>query len=280
MSSASKIFRLSLICLLIQLFFQSAQPVSAQIKPLNQTGNTKVQAKVGAFYLSVSGYISPYASLSLLSDGTIYQATVADDKGYFSLSKMLINRGFSNFCIDAVDWKRLGESYTCFSFDPATKDIAMQDVFLPPTLGLYSNEIPAGGDAEFYGFSMPNAQVTVNLGNGKVVMLKADSIGYYRSVLKKVAQGSYELYAGAYYEGKSSLLPAKKLALKVLALGFYWLKLIGQAGNWLISLGPLLLIPSLLFLICIVVFVIWHERILLYLHLRRKKLHHAWFMGY
>ena len=77
---------------------------------------TEVQADVGEFYLNVSGYISPFASIVLNSNGIFMRTTVADKGGNFSISQVRIARGFSSFCLDAVDYKRLGESTTCIKF--------------------------------------------------------------------------------------------------------------------------------------------------------------------
>jgi hypothetical protein len=262
------------VCMLLFIFTQAAY---AQTPTKLIKNNVNVSAKIGEFYLNISGIIAPYASLSLLSDGNVYRATTADGQGRFSFSQILIQRGFSNFCIDAVDVKRLGESYTCFFVTPATADITINDSFLPPTLGLNHKEVVEGSDVIISGYSMPGAQVKVAISDGKYVLIKADNTGYYSYTIKNVAKGSYQLLAGATYEGRESLLPSRKIVLKAVEWAEYWSNIWQQIVKWVMNLGPLLL---LLLLICLVIFRVWSEPILVFLHLKSKKLHHAWFIGY
>lgn len=110
----------------------------------SKSGSTQVFGSIGEFYLNISGFISPFASIVMTSDGVFIRAIVADENDNFSISEVLIKKGFSHFCLDAIDFKRIGKSYTCFSFPPAEADITMTDIFLPPTLGLSREEIANG----------------------------------------------------------------------------------------------------------------------------------------
>ena len=70
--------------------------VLAQIRPPFGGGlGSKVSAKVGDFYLNLSGYVSPFSSIILTSDGVFIRATTADQYGNFSISEVLIKSGFS-----------------------------------------------------------------------------------------------------------------------------------------------------------------------------------------
>lgn len=269
---------LSVLAILALILLITPRGAFAKL-PENVNKTVSVSARIGEFELNVRGMISPYASLSIVSGGNVYKSVSADSNGYFSFADILINRGFSDFCIDAIDWKRLGESYTCFSFPPAQSNITMSDVFLPPTLGINNKEVPEGSDVVISGYTMPESEVAVHVNNGQVLGI-ADATGYYNHRITKIKQGSYELYAEASYHGKPSLSPSKKVYLKAISLGAYWLSLLQNLITWLLSHIYLLVIPSLLLLIGIIALVIWHEPILEYLHLRQKKLHHAWFVGY
>lgn len=248
-----------------------------------------VSARVGEFYLSVSGYISPYASVVLSSDDTFYRATVADGYGNFAISQVLIRRGFSHFCLEAVDFKRLGSSYTCFDVAPATSDVEMRDIFLPPTIGLQRNEIVAGGDAVVFGYTMAGADVAVHLNTGETPKIVADSHGYYAYQWKKVRAGYYTLFATATYKGKPSVKPTRSIYLRALSLGQQLAKLANDIGKWLWPrlMNPLWLLFPLLVLITFLVFKLWperftfiYERWLAFLFRRKKRLHHWWFVGY
>jgi hypothetical protein len=151
MPERKKIRKLSPLMALIvavSLLLQMSVPVLAASKTKLKSPGITVSASVGEFYLSVSGYIAPFASLVLTSDGVFYRSTVADKFGNFSLTDIEIKAGFSKFCILAKDFHNLGESYTCFSFPPATGDIIMKDIFLPPTLALERSEITSGSNAK------------------------------------------------------------------------------------------------------------------------------------
>lgn len=259
--------------------------------------STEVSATVGDFYLNLDGYIAPYASVVLTSDGVFLRSTVADQGGYFSISQVLIREGFSSFCLEAVDYKRLGYSKACFTVPPASSGITIEDIFLPPTIGLERTEIEAGGTAIAFGFSMPNAKVTLHLSDGRTFTTTADATGYYEIQIENVSAGTYELYADATYNGKQSLTPVNKLQLTALSLWEQFLKFISELWAKFVrfitatGMGPLWFAIPIIILIIILVILIWPEkftyiyqsrmvRFLSHILGRDKKLHHWWFIGY
>jgi len=260
------------------------------------TNLVKVSGRIGQFQLNVSGYISPYASIVMTSDGIFLRATVADRYGMFSFIDILIKKGFSHFCLDAIDFKRLGESYTCFNFNPANGDITMTNVFLPPTLGLSRAEIAENGEVTAFGYTMPGATVTLHLSNGQTLTTVADQTGYYEFKIKGLKAGKYELYATANYNNKESLAPTRKIQLRALS---WWEQIVAFfQGLWnkfvklltSVYLNPLWLIVPIVIFIIILVIKIWPERftfiynskLMAILPGRKKKkhLHHEWFIGY
>lgn len=288
---------MSLFILLSFLFSIFTSSVFSQKTNPKATFRTEVSAAVGEFYLNVSGYISPYASIVMTAtDGTFLRAAVADSFGNFYISQVLINRGFSGFCLVAVDFKRLGESTTCFSFPPAQNSITMKDLFLPPTLGLFKTEIAAGQTAIAFGYTMPGAKVTLHLNNGKILTTYADSRGYYEFNIKDLQAGKYLLFAKANYHNKDSLTPTKKILLKALSLWEQFLAFLRGLLSRLMSLftslalGPLWLGIPILILIIILILKLWPERfsfiyenkLLSFFSPKSKKkgLHHEWFIGY
>lgn len=278
--------------LLIYFVFPAFQKANAQQAVLHKENNVEVSASVGEFYLSVSGFISPYASVILTSNGIFYRATVADSQGNFYISQVLINRGFSGFCLTAIDYKKLGESVTCFSFPPAKADIVMRDLFLPPTLGLSRTEVAAGSTVIAFGYTMPYADVTLNFGGAKY-KTTADKDGYYEISLKDIKAGKYQLFANAHYKGKDSLSPSKYVQLWAMNL---WEQLMAFLKNlWRdivhyftsVGLGPLWIGIPILILIIILILKIWPEKFtfvyeskLVKLFSKKKGLHHEWFIGY
>lgn len=257
---------------------------------------TSVIATLGDFYLSLSGYISPFASIVLTSDGIFIRATVADQYGNFSISQILIKRGFSHFCLDAIDFRRIGESFTCFSIPPAQGSVIIKDIFLPPTLGLSRTEIAEGSEAVAFGYTMPGAIVTLNI-DGKKLTTTADKTGYYEFHLKGLKAGTYTLFATANYKSKDSLSPSKKLQLKSLSWWEQFIAFLKEIWKKILQffisspLGLLWLVIPVIIPIIILVFKIWpgafafiykNRAVEFFFDLfgRGKKLHHAWFMGY
>ena len=291
-----KILPIFLIGISVVLGLLYTKNVLAQYKLPKGSHSVTVSARLGDFYLNLSGYIAPFASIVLYSDGIYLRATTADQFGYFTISEVLIKQGFSRFCFDAVDFKRLGESYSCMKIPPAKASVTIKDIFLPPTLGLSRTTIAAGSSAVAFGYSMPNALVTLHFGD-KTYTTYADSTGYYQFVIKDVKAGVYKLYSTATLNEKPSLDPEKKLTLKSLS-GWEqileWLKnLLNKIWQFMTSLsfGPLWLAIPIIILIIILILKLWPERFtFLYRNrliifftkaLKRKHpLHHRYFVGY
>jgi len=310
----------SLFLLLFYVFFFSASRVNqvfAQLK-LEAGSEVEVKGEVGEYYLDVSGFISPFASVVLTSENKFLRSTVADRTGNFSISSVLIKKGFSSFCLTGVDFERIGESYKCFSFPPAQGSIIMNEIFLPPTLGILRAELNPGAIANSFGYTMPESVVTLHLnavsGLGSKVLgvntfdvkklpsssstkltVMADKKGYYEFSIKNLNAGDYRLYSKAQYKNKTSLTPDKLLQLKMLSLkdqfstslNDLWEKtLVFLAG---LSLGSLWLAIPIIILIIILTLKLWPERfsfvyenkLVNSFHKRRKKkMHHGWWMGY
>jgi len=281
-------FALLLVC--------GAGTASAQMTSPSGNLNTQIAASVGQYYLSVSGYASPYASVVMTADGIFVRAAVADQNGDFYISQVLIKAGFSGFCLETVDYKRLGSSTVCFSVPPATGNITMNNLFLPPTIGLAQTEVPAGSNVVVFGYTMPGAEVTLYV-SGKEIKGFADSTGYYSVTIKDLKVGNYQLYAKAEYLNKESLTPTKKVSLRALSwweqlllfLKELWSKFIKFLTS--VSLGPLWIGIPILILIIILLIKLWPEKftflyenqlfaMLPFKKKGKKLLHHAWWIGY
>lgn len=273
--------------------------------------NSTVSARVGEYYLNLYGYGSPFASIVLTIDGTVYRSAVSDENGNFSITGVLIRAGFDGFCLQAVDFKRLGESVTCFTVPPAKESVEMRDIFLPPTIGLQRSTVEAGADAVVYGYTMPGAHVVIHSSDiclpenasdkakckdGKVTYeVVADENGYYEVTIENLAPGSYSLFATATYQGKPSEAPSNTVKLTALTLWeqfLRWLKKLLERIVELftaLGLGPLWLLLPLIPLITWFVIRIWPEHFTwiynsklyaFFARKKRRKLHHAWFVGY
>lgn len=269
----------SLPKILLCLFFLLASfhlVANAQYRLPKGSLNSSVSGTLGDFYLSVSGYIAPFASIVLTSDGVYLRATTADESGYFRIPEVLIKKGFSKFCFDAIDFRRLGESFSCKTIPPATGSVTIEDIFLPPTLGLSRSTIAEGGSTTAWGYTMPGATVTLNFA-GKNLKTKADKTGYYQFIFNNVKAGIYKLYSKASLDGKNSLDPQKKVTLKSLsktdqAIG--WLEdLLKKLWDLLTTYWFIWIVVPIIILIIIL---LWR---LSKLH-RHHNLHHKYFVGY
>jgi hypothetical protein len=267
------------------LFCLSARSSFAQVNQI-PAGHLKttVQATVGQYYFSFSGYLAPNASIVLTIDGIFIRATTADQYGNFSISDVLIKPGFSHFCVEGIDFRRLGSSYTCFDIPPAIGSVTMKDVFLSPTLGLSRTEIAEGSTAKAFGYSMPGALVTLFV-NGKTFTTHADKTGYYEFLVKGLKAGQYSVYARASLNNKQSVEPTRKLQLKSLSIvsqtgNFFkdlWDKLLKFLTN--LALGPLWLLIPIIILIIILLVKLWPGGFRNPLK-NQHPLHHKWWMGY
>lgn len=291
-----KLTGIIIFVLLFSILIQFASVSFAQYALPKTSHKTEVKATVGEFYLEVSGWISPFASVVMTSNGVFLRATVADESGNFYFTSILIKKGFSSFCLTAIDYKRLGESTTCFSFPPAQGSIVMKDIFLPPTLGLSRSEVTVGSSVKAFGYTMPFALVTLDI-NGVKLTTTADKNGYYEFDLTNIKAGTYKLFANAQYKGKTSLSPTKHVQLKALSLWEQFLVFIRDLWKKIVrlftsvGLGPLWLGLPILILIIILILKLWPERFtFIYeskiaqfftkLFRKEKRLHHWWFIGY
>lgn len=208
-----------------------------------------VKAGVGKYYFSVSGIVSPYASVVMSTQNTFMASAVADNEGQFSIDNVLVNEGFEEFCFEAVDIRRIGNSYTCLKTEALTSDSKKDDIFLPPTIGLSGRKISPGSPITASGYSMPLASVSITIGDGIIIRANSDINGFYTSEIADLATGKYLLFATAKYQNKNSEKPARKLEIESLSLldGF---------PNWL----WLLLLLIILAIIILIIILLWKRR--------------------
>lgn len=285
--------------LIILIFFVwlFASPAEAVTIPSGHF-NVKVSASIGQYYISLSGFIAPFASIVLTTDNQVMRSIAADSTGHFSISQVLVKQGFTHFCLTAVDVKRLGQSEACFTIPPVHGDYVRNNIFLPPTIGLFRTQIRVGSNAVIWGYSMPGALVHVHSSDGTTYTATADKDGFYRIETLIAKAGSYDLSADATYKKQNSEKPVNKVTL--LALTFA--QETGQGfSNWLrnlltflfnLPLGPLWLAIPILILIYILYrklkgLPIWPEfgkpgtsKTFAFDYLfRKRKLHHSWMKG-
>jgi len=296
MQKYCKLFMMVLF-FIFMLHFAPVPSAHAQIGPIQGKGSVSAHAMIGEYYLDISGYIAPFASVILSTDGIVMRSTVADAQGNFFISQVLIKQGFSHFCLEAIDVKRLGESEVCFSFPAANGNLKFPNLFLPPTLGLYKTQINVASTAIAWGYSMPGALVTLHLSDGRVLTTTARSDGFYQFNVPFLIAGTFTLTADAQYQKKNSLKSINQKALTVLSvpqqIANQLIHVQKNLFNLLQLLGPLLLAIPILILIIILLKKLWPDLFPFIPEIpgsalpaffdvfkkRQEKLHHFWMKG-
>lgn len=297
MKNAFHSLKLAFFITVVYLLTTSA--VYATSFPSGHT-NVQVAASVGQYTINLSGFSSPFASIVLISGGTVMHTTTADAAGNFSMSDILVKQGFNQFCLDTVDVKRLGQSEACFTIAPISGNYTRSNIFLPPTIGLFRTQITVGSNAIIWGYSMPGAQVKVHASDGTLYTATADKDGFYQITAYIAKAGSYDLYADATYQNKPSEKPTNKVTLLALTFSEQTNR---KVSNWLrnlltflfnLPLGPLWLgLPILL-----LIYILWRKlkglpiipqfglpkggkghTFVFDAFTRPRKLHHAWMKG-
>lgn len=275
------------ICILFAMVLSVRLQAVTLYPKFSKSGSSVVTATVGQFHISITGYQSPYASIILKTqNGTFLASTTADSKGYFSITNILINSSNLQYCFQAVDFKRIGESDSCITVSGTiNQDISYTDIFLPPTIGLSKKQINVGQDGIIFGYSMPGAKVYLDI-EGKIVTVTADDTGYYTYTYKNVPEGVFRISASAEFASKKSLAPTNDVVLEALSVP----QQITNEGKKVVEkikkkvpfdLYPYLLI-GLFFLIAIGV-LLYKLRLKFWVIFidylrRRKKMHHDWFL--
>ena len=292
------------ICFTFFLSFAifSRQQILAQTKYAPAVSDTvSVDAQVGKYTVSLSGFIAPYASVVMTIDNTVVRSTVADANGYFYLTGILVKGDFNHYCLTAVDVKRLGKSKACFTMPKVTGNYTKSNIFLPPTLGLYKKQINAGQTAEAWGYTMPGATVTLHTSDGRTFTITADNTGYFEFKPQFDNAGVYELFADASYHKQQSENPVDKVKLTALSVAGQvgqTVQNVGKNVTQLISgpVGFLLLAIPIIILIIILLRKLMHgykpslgkgkmpygagHRLPFDFLFKKRKLHHSWYIGF
>ena len=58
-----------------------------------------------------------------------YRSTVADQNGFWAIHDILVNRNFSDFCLEHIDYKNIGSSTTCLKIPPVAGNIVKKTSF-------------------------------------------------------------------------------------------------------------------------------------------------------
>jgi preprotein translocase subunit SecG len=237
------------------------KPVFAASTAATQSGTVTTNATIRGNTFTVSGFTSPFASVVITTSGQFLISTTADTQGNFS-APVTIPVSTTALCLDALDFKRLGQSQACID-TTTTNPIGL---FLPPTIGLLSTTIDAGQNATIYGYSLPRSTVIIN-SEGKIYTTTTDDAGYYAYTIESIPAGTFVFSALGEVLGAQSLPPTGGVELKALSLFEQASTTAQDVTQSLTSITTSYLVPILLtilfLIICILVF--------LYIKKRKKK---------
>lgn len=254
--------------------------VSAQS---NSTTNT---AQVGNHFLSISGFIAPFAEVILTTGSIVLGSDTADQNGNFSIPNVLVNTGFSEFCLEAIDVKKTGTSYTCFKIPLVTDDKNITGIFLPPTIALSGNYIRPGSSIFASGYGMPGATIIINFGKGIApIETIAGSDGFYKVEIKGLPIGKYNVFATSKFEGQDSEKPDRSHELESLPAP---VSETIKDNSFVILALLLLIIISILIAIMLrskrirekLRRLIKGRKIIIGEGDKKKHMHHEWFLGF
>lgn len=257
------------------------------IYPGNEPAN--ITAQVGDYFVNITGYASPNASIAMSDpNGQFLRSTVANDQGYFSITSLTVKKGQSGFCFDTVDFRRLGDSQGCLSFAPITQPRNFNNIYLPPTIGVFKKTINAGEQGLIYGYSMPGANVNLSINTKQTVNITSDAAGYYEYKFPKVPAGKYNLLASGVYNQDKSLAPKKGTTLTALSLTQRATSTIAETGKQTSKLVTtstfaflLLLLLLLLIIIGLIILIRRYGHVFIADHPNRgRPLHHDWYLDF
>jgi len=176
----------------------------------------------------IDGWAYPGSIVSFFRDGVVVDTeTVGNDAEFSSLTEGL-DRGSYSFGIYAVDDNgiRSATFSTTLWLQADTLNV-LSNVMLPPTINVVENSVSPGAPLEVYGYTAPNASVTVFLRPGLAEVSTSDVVettaagpnGTWSLTLPTsgLPQGTYELLAQAMMP--DGLVESDKSARKTVGVG-------------------------------------------------------------
>lgn len=127
-----------------------------------QTIDVKVTATIGDSHLTLYGYTSPQALVTLEGMG-ILDHSYADNEGYFQFSTLFLSNSSREACLSSKDPLGRLSSPVCLPPFPAGNDVSVGPVIMPPTLSLNSQNYYMGDQVILSGQAIPNTEVSLSM---------------------------------------------------------------------------------------------------------------------
>jgi len=130
--------------------------------------------------LTVSGYASPGALVSIYDGSTIIGTAVAGNNARFSKNFVALAPGLRNIKVDYIDKSGRKSTQITDKISLAFQRETAVEYFLPPTLEISPKTVGQGDVVRFSGSTAPGAQVTVTVDGGNAQLRpQSDPNGNY-----------------------------------------------------------------------------------------------------
>lgn len=127
-----------------------------------QTIDVKVIATIGDSHLTLYGYTSPQALVTLEGMGILDHSYAGDD-GYFQFSTLFSSQSSREACLSSKDPLGRLSSPVCLPPFPAGDDVNVGPVIMPPTVSLNSQNYYMGDQVILSGQAVPNTEVNLSM---------------------------------------------------------------------------------------------------------------------
>lgn len=174
-----------------------------------------VAAEVSSNGVSISGFVSPLATISIYSGSTLLRTTTADSSGNYSFTALSVTDGTTQLCFVVADYYSLGNSTSCLTID-MDESTTYINVMLPPTIHKHNDNFVQGLGTTLDGYTMPNGTVLLYQETNQTTSIQADNNGYWSYSLNNMQAGYYTYYVKGVYSGTVSLTPTGGASIRVL----------------------------------------------------------------
>ena len=167
MDKQKQIILLGLMVLTITFAIVSRKPAPLPVEPPAVKGiqaPTKVSARIGEYYLTLSGWTSPAALVTLSSSANSLSGRVtADQNGFFIFRFVFLPNTVGELCLIAQDTSGQA-SPPLFLPEPANnQNTTIANILMPPTLNLSTGVVTNEETAIASGRTFPDSRVRVYL---------------------------------------------------------------------------------------------------------------------
>lgn len=124
------------------------------------------------------GKAYPNSTVNILLDGKVKGTALADSNADFQYSSTEITAGTATFGFTAKDAHGVESVTTSVVFDVAQSAVStVANIFFPPTIAVSERQVPKGDPFTVSGFTVPQANVSSEIGGGTKTTLAATADG-------------------------------------------------------------------------------------------------------